>query len=251
LRTIDLRGRVALVTGSAKNIGREIVLTLAAAGADVVVHGRVDRVGAEAVQRAAQDIGVRAELYLADLSRPDQVRDMVQSIEEKLGPVDILVHNAAVRRRRALAELTYEDWCEARGVILDGAISCVLAVTPGMAARGFGRIVSIAGEGAFIGVPLSAHVSAAKMGLMGMTRSLATEFATCGVTANVITLGVIDTERDMTWYPQRTYTTAEKVPMGRLGQPSEVADLCLFLVSDSASYITGQNVHLNGGLSYH
>jgi acetoacetyl-CoA reductase len=119
-----------------------------------------------------------------------------------------------------------------------------------MVARGFGRIISIAGEGAFIGAPLSAHVSAAKMGLVGMTRSIATEFATTGVTANVVSLGVIDTTRDMSWYPDRTYTTAEKVPMARLGRPSEVADLCMYLASESAAYITGQTIHLNGGLAY-
>jgi 3-oxoacyl-[acyl-carrier protein] reductase len=248
---LPVAGRVALVTGSGRNIGRAVVLGLAAAGANVVVHGRSDMAAAQSVVREAEALGVEALACMADLSEPEQISTMMRDIHGRFGRVDILIHSAGIRRRMPFVELSYQDWREASGVMLDAAFLCIQSALPSMIANQFGRIILISGEGAFLGLPLSAHVAAAKMGLVGLARSLASEFATGGVTANVLTLGVIDTTRDLALYPDPSQVNLERVPMGRYGQPSEVAGLCVFLASEAGAYMTGQTIHLNGGMGYH
>src|SRR5881628_497917 len=172
-----LEGKVALVTGSGRNIGRATVLKLAAEGAHVVVNSRTNQAEAEAVAREAQARGVKALAIVADVAKKDQVDAMVAKAMSEFGRVDILINNAAIRPHKPFTELTVQDWEAVRGVVLDGALYCTRAVIDSMVANRYGRIVLLTGEGAFVGGSGRAHVSAAKMGLVGLARGLASEFA--------------------------------------------------------------------------
>jgi 3-oxoacyl-[acyl-carrier protein] reductase len=247
----DLTGKVALVTGSGRNIGRATILKLAAAGANVVVNSRHNEAEATAVAREAQALGVKALSVLADVAKQDQVERMVAQALDTFGRIDILINNAAIRPHKPFTELTLQDWEEVRGVVLDGAFYCTRAVMSSMVQHHYGRIVFFTGEGAFAGSAKRAHVSAAKMGLVGLARSLASEFAAQNIRVNVVSPGSIDTTRaNPEWYQGRA-PSATGIPLGRQGTSDEIAATCLFLVSDDGGFITGQTLHVNGGVAYH
>ena len=246
-----LDGKVALVTGSGRNIGRATVLKLAAEGAHVVVNARTNEAEAEAVAREARALGVKALPIVADVGRQDQVEAMVSRALAELGRVDILISNAAIRPHKPFTELTVQDWETVRGVILDGALHLVRGVIGSMTANRYGRIVFLTGEGAFVGGAGRAHVSAAKMGLVGLARGLASEFAPQNVRVNVVSPGSIDTSRaNPEWYQGRP-PSAAGIPLGRQGSVDEIAATCAFLVSDEGGFITGQTIHVNGGVAYY
>jgi 3-oxoacyl-[acyl-carrier protein] reductase len=246
-----LEGKVALVTGSGRNIGRATVLKLAAEGAHVVVNSRTNRAEAEAVAREAQARGVKALALVADVARKDQVDAMVARALSEFGRIDILVNNAAIRPHKPFTELTVQDWETVRGVVLDGALYCTRAVIDSMVENRYGRILFFTGEGAFAGGAGRALVSAAKMGLVGLARSLASEFAAQNIRVNVISPGSIDTARaNPEWYQGRV-PNAAGIPLGRQGAVDEIAATCLFLVSDDGGFITGQTIHVNGGAAYY
>lgn len=246
-----LDGKVALVTGSGRNIGRATVLRLASEGAHVVVNSRSNQAEADAVAQEAQALGVKALSLLADVSNRDQVERMVSRALSEFGKIDILINNAAIRPHKPFTELTLKDWEEVRGVVLDGAFYCTRAVIDGMVANRYGRILFFTGEGAFTGGPARAHVSAAKMGLIGLARSLAAEFAGRNIRVNVVSPGSIDTSRaNPEWYQGRV-PNASGIPIGRQGTPDEIAATCLFLVSDDGGFITGQTIHVNGGVGFY
>ena len=246
-----LDGKVALVTGSGRNIGRATVLRLASEGAHVVVNSRSNQAEADAVAREAQALGVKALSLLADVSNRDQVERMVSRALSEFGKIDILINNAAIRPHKPFTELTLKDWEDVRGVVLDGAFYCTRAVIDGMVANRYGRILFFTGEGAFTGGPARAHVSAAKMGLIGLARSLAAEFAGRNIRVNVVSPGSIDTSRaNPEWYQGRV-PNASGIPIGRQGTPDEIAATCLFLVSDDGGFITGQTIHVNGGVGFY
>jgi NAD(P)-dependent dehydrogenase (short-subunit alcohol dehydrogenase family) len=246
-----LEGKVALVTGSGRNIGRATALKLAAEGAHVVVNARANQAEAEAVAREARAFGVKALAVIADVARRDQVEAMVARATSELGPVDILINNAAIRPHKPFTELTLEDWEAVRGIVLDGAIHCTRAVINAMVANRYGRILFFTGEGAFVGGVGRAHVSAAKMGLVGLARALASEFAPHNIRVNVVSPGSIDTSRtNPEWYQGRV-PNAAGIPLGRQGTSDEIAATCLFLVTDDSGFITGQTIHANGGAAYY
>jgi 3-oxoacyl-[acyl-carrier protein] reductase len=246
-----LDGKVALVTGSGRNIGRATVLRLASEGAHVVVNSRSNQAEADAVAQEARALGVKALSVLADVSNRDQVERMVSKALSEFGKIDILINNAAIRPHKPFTELTLKDWEEVRGVVLDGAFYCTRAVIEGMVANRYGRILFFTGEGAFTGGPARAHVSAAKMGLIGLARSLAAEFAGRNIRVNVVSPGSIDTSRaNPEWYQGRV-PNASGIPLGRQGTPDEIAATCLFLVSDDGGFITGQTIHVNGGVGFY
>ncbi len=246
-----LDGKVALVTGSGRNIGRATVLKLAAEGANVVVNSRANQAEAEAVAQEARALGVQALAILADVAQQDQVERMVAHAMSTFGHIDILINNAAIRPHKPFLEITRQDWETVRGVVLDGAFYCTRAVIQNMAAQNYGRIVFFTGEGAFAGSAQRAHVSAAKMGLVGLARSLASEFAPQNIRVNVISPGSIDTSRaNPEWYQGRT-PSATGIPLGRQGMVDEIAATCLFLVTEDGGFITGQTLHVNGGTAYH
>jgi 3-oxoacyl-[acyl-carrier protein] reductase len=246
-----LEGKVALVTGSGRNIGRATVLKLAREGASVVVNARSNKAEADAVVREAQEQGVKALAVIADVAKKDQVEAMAAQALSAFGRVDILINNAAVRPHKPFTELTAEDWEAVRGVVLDGALYLTRALIETMVANRYGRILFFTGEGAFIGGSGRAHVSAAKMGLVGFARGLASEFAPHNIRVNVVSPGSIDTMRaNPEWYQGRT-PNAAGIPMGRQGTVDEIASTCLFLVSDDGGFITGQTIHVNGGSAYY
>ena len=246
-----LEGRIALVTGSGRNIGRATVLKLAGEGAHVVVNARTNAGEAEAVAREARALGVKAIAVTADVAKLRQVEAMVARAMSEFGRVDILISNAAIRPHKPFTELTVEDWEAVRGVVLDGGLYCARAVIGSMAANNYGRILFITGEGAFVGGSGRAHVSAAKMGLVGLARGLASEFASKNIRVNVVSPGSIDTTRaNPEWYQGRP-PSAAGIPLGRQGKVDEIAATCLFLVTDDGGFVTGQTIHVNGGAGYY
>ncbi len=246
-----LQDKVALVTGSGRNIGRATVLKLAAEGCNVVVNARSNQAEADAVADEARSLGVKALPVLADVASKEQVDTMINMAMSEFGRIDILINNAAVRPHKPFTELSLQDWEAVRGVVLDGAYYATRAVIESMVDNNFGRIIFFTGEGAFRGSATRAHVSAAKMGLVGLARGLASEFAGNNIRVNVVSPGSIDTSRaNPEWYANSP-PSSSGVPMGRQGHPDEIAATCLFLVSDDGGYITGQTIHVNGGDGYY
>lgn len=246
-----LDGKVALVTGSGRNIGRATILKMAAEGANVVVNARSNQAEADAVAEEARAMGVKAMAILADVSNKEQVDSMVSMAMAEFGKIDILVNNAAIRPHKPFLEVTLEDWEYVRGVVLDGAFYTTSAIMPSMVKNEYGRIIFFTGDGAFQGPPERAHVSAAKMGLVGMCRSLASEFAPKNIRVNVVSPGSIDTSREHPeWYPNARPPDASHIPMQRQGKVDEIASTVMFLISDEGGFITGQSIHANGGTAF-
>ena len=246
-----LDGKVALITGSGRNIGRATALKLAGEGAHVVVNARTNQAEADAVAREVCDRGVNAISVLADMAKKDQVDALAARALSEFGRVDILINNAAIRPHKPFTEVTVQDWEHVRGVVLDGALYLTQAVIPSMVKNQYGRILFFTGHGAFSGGSGRAHVSAAKMALIGLARSLAAEYAGQNIRANVVSPGSIDTRRDNPeWYHGRVPNSAG-IPLGRQGHVDEIAATCLFLVSDDSGFITGQTIHVNGGVGFY
>jgi 3-oxoacyl-[acyl-carrier protein] reductase len=243
-----LAGCTALVTGAARNIGRAIALALAADGARVMVAARSDRAGAEDTGAAIRAAGGEAAVALADVTDEGEAAFLVESTVSVFGGLDLLVCNAAVRRQRPLTEITTAQWREVLGVTLDGAFFLARAAVPHLAASGAGRIVTLGGSPSHLGSRGRAHVCAAKMGLVGLTRVLANELGEQGITANCVAPGHIDTVRGTAAGARSR--SGETRPIARMGTPEEVAAAVAFLCRPEAGYITGQTIHVNGGLLF-
>jgi 3-oxoacyl-[acyl-carrier protein] reductase len=241
----ELARCVALVTGSARNIGRAIALALADAGAAVMVTGRQARADAEAVAAEIESAGGRATAMTADIGDPSAAAALVAATIERLGRLDILVNNASVRREVDFADLDYAEWRAVLAATLDGAYLCSRAALPHLIASGRGAIVNIGGLSSHTGAVRRAHVIAAKAGLAGLTRALAHDLAPHGVTVNCVAPGLIDTARAG---PEPAHHQKLASPVGRKGRPDEIAALVRFLCGPGARYITGQTIHANGGL---
>ena len=247
-----LDGKVALVTGSGRNIGRATVLKLAGEGCHVVVNARSNQQEAESVAREARDLGVRAVPILADVGKQAEVEALAAKALGEFGRVDILINNAAIRPHKPFREVTDADWEQVRGVVLDAGLWLTRALVGKMVDNKYGRILFFVGDGAYSGRGSGrAHISAAKMGLVGLARGLASEFAPHNIRVNVVSPGSIDTRRDNPeWYGGRP-PDAAGIPLGRQGHVDEIAATCLFLVSDDGGFITGQTIHVNGGAAYY
>jgi 3-oxoacyl-[acyl-carrier protein] reductase len=241
----ELAGKVALVTGGGRNIGRAISLALADAGATVAVNTRKSRDDADQVVRDIQSAGGKAELCMADISDANAVQAMVDGIVQRHGRLDILVLNASVRNEVPFENMTYEQWHSILGITLDGAFFCTKACLPHMLKAGAGSIVTLGGMVSLSGAKRRVHGSTAKHGLVGMTRALAREFADRNIRANCIAPGQMNTARAA----GRTIPTdASAIPMKRQGEADEIATTARFLCGPGASYITGQTIHVNGGM---
>ena len=247
-----LEGKVALITGSGRNIGRATALKFAGEGAHVVVNARANQQEAEAVAREVRDLGVKSAPILADIGSKAEVEALSEKAMSEFGRVDILVNNAAIRPHKPFTEVTDEDWERVRGVVLDGAFYLTRALLPAMVKNKYGRILFFCGDGSISARGSGrAHLSAAKMGLIGMARGLASEFAAHNIRVNVVSPGSIDTRRDNPeWYQGHT-PNAAGIPLGRQGHVDEIAATCLFLVSEDGGFITGQTIHVNGGAAYY
>ena len=243
---MELDGKVAIVTGAGRNIGRQIALALAQGGAAVVVNARSNRAEADAVVREIEGAGGRALAQLADVADPTAIDKMVAAAADRFGRVDILINNAALRREKALDQMTLADWREITGVILDGAFICVTACLPYLRKSGAGTIVNIGGLSAHTGSKHRAHVVTAKMGLVGFTRALAHDLAGDNITANLVSPGLIATPREP-GAPEPQHTLIHNTLSGKRGAPDEIAMTVRFLCGPGARYITGQTIHVNGG----
>jgi 3-oxoacyl-[acyl-carrier protein] reductase len=243
---MELAGCVAIVTGAGRNIGRAIALELAAAGASVVINARSNRVEASAVARDIEAQGGRAAVALGDVTDRSAVDQMAALAVERFGGIDILVNNAALRRESTLETMTFEEWREITGSVLDGAFHCVQACLPHLKRSGRGAIVNIGGLSAHTGSKHRAHVVTAKAGMVGLTRALAHDLAEHAVTVNCLAPGLIDTAR-AAGGAAPAHLATNKILAGRLGEANEIAGAARFLCGPQARYITGQTLHVNGG----
>lgn len=242
-----LAGRVALVTGAGRNIGRAIALDLAGRGCDLVVNTRARHREAEAVADEARKRGARALVVVADVGRAEDVRRLAERALAEFGRVDVLVNNAAIRPQTPFLDMTEEAWHRVIDVDLHAAFYTSRAFLPGMVARRWGRIINLTGMNAIQGYAGRAHVSAAKHGLWGLTKALAREFGPMGITVNAVSPGPIDTAREDPEDDRHIRGMVSRVPLGRLGTPEEIAALCGFLASDEGGFVSGQMIAVNGG----
>lgn len=241
---IDLTGKNALVTGSTRGIGRAIAESLAGAGARVAVVGR-DRDRAAEVAAA---IGNGALGFACDVSDLAQIAALIDDAEAAFGDIDILVNNAGLTRDNILLRLKDDDWDSVIDANLRGAFATTRAAVRGMMKRRWGRIINIASVVGIVGNKGQSNYAASKAGLIGLTKSVAKEFASRGILANVVAPGFIETDMTAAMTPDARLALSAQIPLARLGTPSDVASLVTYLASDHASYITGQVLVVDGGM---
>ena len=245
---MTLSGKIALVTGAGKNIGRAIALTLARDGAAGVVNGRSDATAVDEVVATIRAAGGTAMAAMADVADRDQARALAERVARELGGIDILVSNAGLRRQTAYLDISLAEWREIMSVALDGAFFLSQAAIPHMIARGGGAIIAMSGMSNHVGTPNRAHVSASKAALEGLMRSLAVEFGGQNIRANCIAPGAIDTVRGASAGVLPNTLTLEGTPLGRRGTVDEIAAMVRLLAGPEGAYITGQTLHVNGGV---
>ena len=242
-----LTDKVAIVTGASRGIGRAVALTLAAAGAHVVVNYARSSTAADEVVAQIAETGGSAIALQADVSKADQVDALVKATLDKWGRVDVLVNNAGIARDALLLRMKPEDWQAVVDLNLTGVFLCTRAISKIMLKQRAGRIINIASVAGLMGNPGQANYSAAKAGVIGFTKTVAKELAARGITANAVAPGFIQT--DMTEDLSNTEEILKYIPLGRYGQPEEVAGLIRFLAADpAAGYITGQVLTIDGGM---
>jgi 3-oxoacyl-[acyl-carrier protein] reductase len=240
----ELAGKVALVTGAARNIGRAISCSLAAGGASVMVNARTSRAEAE---KTAEMIGSSAAMHIADVTKPEEVRTLVEATVQRFGRLDFLVNNAAVRYETVFSSITFEEWRQVLAIVLDGAFLCAQAALPHLIRAGGGTIINVGGQTGHKGAAERAHVITAKAGLAGMTKALALDLAPHRITVNCVVPGAIESQRGLPGVPERPADRRAPPPIGRRGEPEEIAAMVRMLCGPDARYITGQAIHVNGG----
>lgn len=244
--SLPLQGKVALVTGAGKNIGRCIAQTLAADGATVLVNGRSDRAAVDEVVAEIVKAGGKAAAAMGDVSDPAIAPRLAEQAAKQFGGVDILVSNAGLRRQTSFLDMSFEEWREIMSVALDGAFLLGKAFIPQMVAKGKGgSFVAMSGVSTHVATLNRCHVSASKSGLEGLMRALARELAPHKITCNAVAPGAIDTARAATAGPRPIQ--GRPIPLGRLGHVEEIAAMVRLLVGPQGTFITGQTIHVNGG----
>jgi NAD(P)-dependent dehydrogenase (short-subunit alcohol dehydrogenase family) len=250
-----LEGKTALITGASRNIGKEIALTFAREGADLVLNTRTSEAELEEVAAKCRELGVKTHVVMADVSDSASVVKMVEEGIKALGKIDILVNNVAIRPHKPILEVTVEEWHHTLGVNLHAGFYLCKAVLPGMMERKTGSIIALGGQSAVTGRPNTSIVTTAKTGMMGLIRAVAAEMAPYNIRANMVNPGSTDTSRDNPdWYPEFqadvTRGSSEHlkdIPMGRQATVEDIANACLFFASDESGYITGDSINVMGG----
>ena len=246
-KKLKLKGRVALITGAAQGIGKSIALLLAQNGADIVVSD-INLERAEETAKEIESIGSQAMAIKVDVANLKNVEQMVEAILEKFGKIDILVNNAGITRDKLILRMTEEDWDAVLNVNLKGTFNCTKVVVRHMAKQRSGKIVSIASVVGEMGNAGQANYSASKAGVIGLTKTIAREFAQRGINVNAIAPGYIETPMTEILPEKVKEELKQLIPMERLGKPEDVAEAVLFLVSEESNYITGQVLNVNGGI---
>lgn len=244
---MDLSDRVAIVTGSARGIGRAIALKLAEDGATVVVNDIAE--SAQGVAEEIKAMGRQGMAILADVSSPQDVTRLVNETITTCGKVDILVNNAGITRDQLILRMSDEDWDRVLTVNLKSAFLCTRAVLRAMIKQRWGRVISIASIVGIVGNQGQANYASAKAGIIGFTKSIAKEVASRSITANAIAPGFIDTEMTQRLEEKQRQELMKRIPLGFLGAPQDVAEVVSFLASDKARYITGQVINVDGGMA--
>ena len=245
----DLKERVALVTGGGRDVGAAISEAVAGAGASVAVNYHGSKDAAEAVVTRIQKAGGKARAYQADISDAEAVKRMVGQVSQDFGGLDILVNNAGLVMRQRFSESTLEDWRKQIDTCLYGALNCCHSAGPLLEKSGRGRIISIMGDSSRVGESGLALAAAARAGTIALMKSLAREWGRSGVTANSVSLGLIETSHDKSWVDANREKLVKAYAIRRLGLPSDVAPLVALLASDAGAWITGQVISVNGGYS--
>lgn len=241
-------GRIALVTGASRGIGRAVALALAAEGADVAVNYAGSEKAAQEVAEAIRAMGRRALVVQADVSDAEAVQKMVAAVTGEFGRIDILVNNAGITRDGLLMRMKDEDWDAVLKTNLTGVYNCTKAVTKGMMKQRYGRIINMTSVVGVTGNAGQANYAAAKAGVIGLTKSTAKELGSRAITANAIAPGFIESDMTAGLPEKNKQEMAAAIPLGKFGQPADVAQAVVFLASDWASYITGQTLHVDGGM---
>jgi 3-oxoacyl-[acyl-carrier protein] reductase len=244
--TRELAGKVAIVTGAGRNIGRSIALALADGGAAVIVNARSNKSEVDALVLEIRAAGGGALGVIGDVADPEQGEALADAALSHFGRIDILVNNAALRREKPFAEMDYREWREILDVTLDGAFHCAKACLSALRKSGAGTIVNIGGLSAHTGAKNRAHVVTAKAGIIGFTRALAHDLAEDGITVNCVVPGLIGTPRPKD-KPEPAHHLTHQTISGERGRPEDVAAMVRFLCGPAARYINGQAIHANGG----
>ncbi|HIR52733.1 MAG TPA: 3-oxoacyl-ACP reductase FabG [Candidatus Onthovicinus excrementipullorum] len=239
--------KLALVTGASRGIGAAIAETLARAGLNVAVHCRANRAGAEETVRRCRELGVQAQAFFCDVSDSAQVDHLRSEIHSAMGDPLVLVNNAGVDAFGLLTDTTDEEWRRVMGTDLDGVFYCCRAFIPAMVHQKWGRILNIASMWGIAGASCEAVYSAAKAGVIGLTKALARELGPSGITVNAVAPGVIRTDMNARHSAETMDQLREETPLCRLGEPEDVAAAAAFLASEQAGFITGQVLGTDGG----
>ena len=242
-----MKGRTAIITGSGRNIGKAIALKLAKNGVNIVINGSTNKKDCINVAEEAQSFGAQAIVKMGDIGLRETSAALVNTAIRNFGSVDILINNAAIRPSSPFLQMTHDDWSRVLAVNLGGSFWLAQACIPSMQRKNWGRIINFAGMNAIHGYKGRAHVSVSKHGCWGLTKALAKEFGPDGITTNIISPGPIETFHDDEEMTHHINSMKERIPLGRLGTPDEIAAAVLLLASDEGAFINGEMIKVNGG----
>jgi len=243
-----LTGKTALVTGASRGIGRAIALKLAEAGANVVINYAGNEAAAAETAEKVKELGREALIVRANVANSEEVAEMFKTALDRFGTIDILVNNAGITRDNLLMRMKDEEWDAVIDTNLKGVFNCLKAATRPMMKQRSGKIINITSVVGVLGNPGQANYVAAKAGVIGLTKTAARELASRGITVNAIAPGFIDTEMTAVLPDDVKSNLVGQIPLGRLGKPEDIANVVLFLASDAANYMTGQTLHVDGGM---
>lgn len=246
---MSLTGKAALVTGGSRGIGRAIVIELAKAGADVAINYSGNESMAQEAAREVEALGRQSAVIQANVADSDSVAKMVKHVVDKFGRLDILINNAGIAKDNLLMRMKDEDWDAVLNVNLKGVFNCTKAVTRQMMKQRSGRIINISSVVGVLGNPGQANYAAAKAGIIGLTKSNARELAARGITVNAVAPGYIQTDMTAELPEEVRQEMSKQIPLGRMGLAEDVAKVVRFLASDDAGYMTGQTLHVDGGMA--